>query len=92
MAQEQDQSQIDLESVAKRLVDAGFANRCPMCVSGTFQLQPGIFVNILQNSTRTIKLDGPSIPVAVLSCTQCGLVLQYSLAKLGLLPEDSSSE
>lgn len=92
MEDKENQDQIDLAVVAERLVDAGFKNVCPMCLAKSFQLQPGIFVNILQNSPKNIKLDGPSIPVAVVICTNCGLVLQYSLGRLGLLTEDSSEE
>ena len=92
MEDKENQSQIDLTNVAEKLIQAGFRNVCPMCSSESFQLQPGFFVNILQDSTQNIKLDGASIPVAVVTCTSCGLVLQYSLGTLGLLPENSSDE
>ncbi len=65
---------------------------CPMCNNDKFQLAPGYFVNVIQNATQEIELSGPSIPVAVLLCNNCGFVSQHSLGKLGLLSEDAAEE
>lgn len=92
MEESEIQGRIDPAEIASRLVDKGIKNACPLCEHGTFQMQPGIFVNVLQDNFETIKLDGQAIPVAVLTCANCGLVLQFSLGKLGLLPERSSDD
>lgn len=87
-----EKTSLDTTELAKALLSRGWQNSCPSCRKGTFQVQNGMFINVLQDDLDKIVLGGTTIPVAVLVCTNCGFVSQHSLGILGLLKKNSSSE
>ncbi len=61
--------------------------RCPVCSNNNFEVQNTYLVHILQDNIKTLKLAGQSIPTVPVVCTNCGLLMQFSLGVLGVLPE-----
>lgn len=79
----------DTTKAVSALLLTGWQHSCPFCNKSVFQIQEGLFINVLQKDWKTIELGGNSIPVIVLICTNCGFVSQHSLGILGLLEESS---
>ena len=71
---------------------SGVLNLCPICRNNKFQLQPGYFINVVQENIEKIELGGESIPTVILICHNCGFVSQHSLGVLGLLSKSTLEE
>ena len=68
---------------------------CPRCGNTTFSLIDGYFSHFIQPRLGGISIGGPSVPAAVVVCTNCGWLSEHALGVLGLLTgknEDASEE
>lgn len=81
---------------AKQINDSlhthGARNPCPMCGFKEFTLASGAFVHVLQDNLNSLKISGTSIPTVVLTCGQCGYVMQFAMGALGLMDEYRKEE
>ena len=78
---------LDVNEAINALMSTDWQHFCPFCRKSEFQIENGVFINILQKNWESVELGGESIPVIVLVCTNCGFVSQHSLGVLGLLEE-----
>lgn len=60
---------------------------CPRCGNKNFSIIDGYFNHALQDNYKNINIGGPSIPTTVISCTNCGYLIEHSLGVLGLLEQ-----
>ena len=78
---------IDRDQVAKILTERGAVKPCHRCGHTNFSVIEGYSTITLQDSLDGgIVLGGPSVPVAMVACQNCGAVTQHALGALGLLP------
>jgi len=60
---------------------------CPRCQSREFELV-GETCLALDQRGGSIVIGGPVVPVVVLACKQCGLIIYIAQAALGILHEN----
>lgn len=63
---------------------------CPLCNKTEFTLVEGYFAHDVQSDLISRKLGGRNVPVVPIACKYCGLIIEFSAAILGFLPEASS--
>lgn len=85
-------SQTQKEKIIKALVDRGAKLPCPRCGKNSFTLLGGYFNQTLQTELAGLVLGGPSIPSAVVACTNCGYLSQHALGALGLLAKEEGKK
>ena len=81
-------SQEQKKEIIKALEARGANRNCPMCGNKNFAILDGYFQHSLQSTLAGMVIGGPSIPCAVVACTNCGYLSQHALGALGLLPEE----
>lgn len=59
---------------------------CPRCGNESFAIISGYFAHFVQPRLGAVAFGGPSIPTAVVTCTNCGWLAEHALGTLGLLP------
>ena len=59
---------------------------CPRCASTEFSVADGYLNQTIQGELSGVVIGGPSIPSALIVCTNCGFMSQHALGALGLLP------
>lgn len=79
-----------LEKIIKVLKEKNATNPCPMCGNSNFVIEDGLIVHILQHDTSSLRLYGPGIICAMITCTNCGYNAQFSLDRLGIVDEVKS--
>jgi len=88
----QELSQAQKEIIINTLRDKGVKLPCPRCGRNSFQLLGGYFNQTLQTELAGLVLGGPSIPSAIVVCTNCGYLSQHALGALGLLPKEEDKK
>ena len=84
---------IDRKEIAKIIAEKGATKSCHRCGHTKFSVLGGYSNLSLQDDIGTgIVLGGPSVPVAVLACDNCGAIILHALGALGLLPKDKEGE
>ncbi|HTY55767.1 MAG TPA: hypothetical protein VMB26_11225 [Candidatus Binataceae bacterium] len=83
-----DQQKKIIEALEKK----GAKNPCPRCGNPSFALLSGYFNQTLQTQLGGLVIGGPSVPSAVVACTNCGFLAQHALGALGLLPQEPKKE
>ncbi len=79
---------IDREKIAGLLQGKGATNPCHRCGHTSFAVLEGYSNLILQDDIgRGIVIGGPSVPVALVACSNCGAITLHALGALGLLPQ-----
>ena len=77
---------IDQDKVGKLLVAKGAVLPCHRCGHKNFAVIDSYSSFGLQDSfTQGVMLGGPSLPVALVGCTNCGAITAHALGVLGLL-------
>lgn len=78
---------MDRDKVAKILTERGATKPCHRCGNTNFAVIEGYSSFPLQeNLDGNIVLGGPSVPVAMVACGNCGAITPHALGALGLLP------
>lgn len=79
---------IDKNRVIKKLTEKGAIYPCSRCGNQTFNVLDGYSKIMLdENIDGAIRIGGPSIPVSIVVCTNCGAITMHALGALGLLDE-----
>ncbi|MBX9598900.1 MAG: hypothetical protein K2X04_10045 [Burkholderiales bacterium] len=78
-------SQEEKDKIAKTLSDKHALLPCPRCGNNNFSLADGYINSPLQYNLNGFALGGPSIPAAVVICTNCGFISQHALGVIGAL-------
>ena len=79
---------IDRDEIAKILTEKKATNRCHRCNSNQFNVLESYSYLVLQDDIgKDLVIGGPSVPVALLACNNCGVITSHALGALGLLPE-----
>ncbi|MCP4049661.1 MAG: hypothetical protein GY730_03030 [bacterium] len=82
------------EEIANKLKDKGATKACHRCNKNHFSVLDGYSNLILQDDlSKGLVIGGPSVPVALLACNNCGAITSHALGALGLLKdkEDKSN-
>ncbi len=83
----------DRAKVAKILKEKGAMNKCHRCSHNNFTLLEGISnISMQENIGGGLVLGGPTVPVAMIACNNCGAITSHALGALGLLPEKEEGE
>lgn len=82
---------------AKRIIqalqDRGANSDCPRCGKDVFNLEEGYFIQGLTPGLHRRALPPEkSIPSVVLSCMNCGFIMQYAVGVLGLWDQFQGGE
>jgi hypothetical protein len=85
-------SKEEQDKIIQALDRVGATKPCPRCGNPTFSLVGGYFNHFVQQSLSGVSLGGPSIPTAVVVCSNCGWVAEHALGALKLLPKDQSAK
>ena len=79
-------SESDKSRIAKAIEERGGIMPCPRCASTEFTVADGYLNQTIQTELTGLVIGGPSIPSALIVCTNCGFISQHALGVLGLLP------
>lgn len=79
-------------AIIKNLEEKGAKLPCPRCGKTHFSIIDGYFNHILQKEYNSLVIGGPTIPVVVIACTNCGFLSQHALGGLGLLPSQEEKK
>jgi len=80
-------SKEDRNQIVKALEARGATRPCPRCGHNSFELVAGYFNHFIQTSLGGVNIGGPSVPTAVIVCTNCGWLSEHALGVLNLLPK-----
>jgi hypothetical protein len=77
-----EETQLILDRFRERVPQLGI---CPICHSPKWTLNPhGIVFLPMQTDLDNVSLSGPGLPLAVISCTNCGNTHLINVLILGL--------
>lgn len=87
----------ELSDAQKREIIAALEKKganlpCPRCGTKQFTLLDGYFNQPIQVNMSGLVLGGPTVPSAVVVCTNCGFIAQHALGAIGLLQKESGEE
>lgn len=83
-------SEKDKQRIADELTKRGATRACPRCGQSQFTVLDGYFNHPIQGElSGNLVIGGPSIPVAVVVCNNCGFLSEHALGALGLLPKET---
>lgn len=78
------------EAKKLKIIDAlkvkGVNLPCPRCGSKSFQVIGATLLQ-LNDNPNSVVLGGPSVPAAVVACSNCGYLTNHALGALGLMPQ-----
>jgi len=88
----QDKDKKFKEKVIEILKEKNVILPCPRCSGRNWSIE-GFLNQSLQQPMlwQGMVIGGPSIPSAVVVCTNCGFISQHALGSLGLLPKQHHS-
>ncbi|MBR4007303.1 hypothetical protein [Fibrobacter sp.] len=79
---------IDKTRIINKLTEKGAVLSCSRCGHQFFSVLDGNAKIILdENIDANIRIGGPTVPVAVVVCANCGAITMHALGALGLLDE-----
>ena len=85
-------SQEEKNRIIRALERKGATLPCPRCGEKNFTLLDGYFNQPITTELGAFVLGGPTIPSAVIACTNCGYLSQHALVALGLLQKSEEKE
>lgn len=78
---------INRERVANALTSRGAIKPCHRCGQTKFAvLESYSYFTAQDDFTAGLVIGGPSIPVAMVACENCGAITPHALGAIGLLP------
>ena len=78
------------QKVATALQARGVRLPCPRCGNNKFTVLDGYAQYMIQPEiTGGLVIGGPTVPVALVACENCGAITPHALGALGLLPAES---
>lgn len=77
---------IDKDKIAKILTEKGAIKPCHRCGKTNFTVLEGYSTFSLQQDLKGVVIGGPSVPICMVACTNCGSITPHALGALGLLP------
>ena len=83
------------EKVANKLEEKKAIKSCARCGNGSFAIAEEFSKISLDKNLSNLIIGGPSIPVAIVICNNCGAITAHALAALDLLsdiPQGGKSE
>lgn len=61
---------------------------CSRCGNNKFEIVGETFIPI-QSDPNSVVIGGPSVPTALVACSNCGNISQHALGVLGIMKEQS---
>lgn len=77
--------------IAEALKNRGVKLPCPRCDGLNFEVVDQTALSINDN-LNVIKLGGPSVPAALIACSNCGFITFHALGVLDLIPKDEDMQ
>ena len=59
--------------------------RCPMCQTNNWELVEDFIAPVVLDVEYQQPIQGKSLPMVALVCSECGIVVQLSAVKIGLI-------
>jgi len=76
---------VDRNKIAEILTKKGVKNPCHRCNSNQFSVLDGYSNMILQDDIKQgLVIGGPSVPVVLVACSNCGAITSHAIGALGL--------
>ena len=88
---EMNEEHIDSQRVIDELTKRGATQPCARCGGKQFTVAQDFVNLVMQQSTDSIVIGGPTIPAAVAVCTHCGAITLHALGVLGLMPQQGAT-
>lgn len=77
---------IEHDKIGKILTERGAVHPCHRCGHTNFSVIDGYSHFSIQNVLDgSVSLGGPSVPVAMVACNNCGAITPHALGALGLM-------
>lgn len=73
--------------IVEALKSKGVKLPCPRCGGINFEVVDQTALSINDN-LNAIQMGGPSVPAALVACSQCGFITFHALGVLNLIPKD----
>lgn len=77
--------------IANALVGKGVQLPCPRCNAVNFEVVGQTSLQ-LNDNFHNITLGGPSVPTAIIACSNCGFITLHALGVLNLIPIPEKEE
>lgn len=85
--------EFDRDKIQQLLKTKGVKNPCHRCNHNQFSLLDGYSSLGLQDNLGSgLVIGGPSVPVALVACNNCGAITSHAVGALGLLPKDETGK
>jgi hypothetical protein len=82
---------LDQSKVSDLLQQKGVNRPCHRCGSLSFSVIEGYsYFPIHTELSGDLVLGGPSVPVVLVACTNCGAITPHAIGALGLLPSEEA--
>lgn len=81
---------INKQEIAQKLNEKGAASSCHRCGSKSFSILDGYSKYTIQENIDDLPntvVGGPSVPVILIVCNNCGAITPHAMGALGLLPK-----
>lgn len=76
------------EEIVNKIKEKAQNLACPICGNKNMVLGGGFFAHDLQSNLTSRTMGGQNIPTIPIICSNCGLVREFSMGVLGLLPKN----
>jgi transcription elongation factor Elf1 len=80
------------EKIARSIREKAKVLSCPVCGNENMFLSDGYIAHDLQDDLVTRKIGSKNIPTIPIICSNCGLVREFAVGVLGLLPKENSDK
>jgi len=80
---------LDKDEIIQVLLKKGAVHPCHRCGVSSFSVIDGFSKLIVEKDLEEIQnlnLGGPTIPVIMIACNNCGAITMHGMGALGLLP------
>ena len=79
---------IDRDKVARILTERGATKACARCGHTNFTvLESYSYLTLQDDLSQGLIIGGPSVPLALIACSNCGALTPHALGALGLLEQ-----
>ena len=79
--------QIERDEIARKLEEKKATQHCHRCSHNSFTVLEGFSnIQIQEDLTAVLVIGGPSVPVALIACNNCGAITPHALGALDMLP------
>jgi hypothetical protein len=86
---------LDKSEIAKILTSKGALHPCHRCGGKNFSILDGFSKLLIDNDLtqiQTITIGGPTVPIVMVVCNNCGAITMHAMGALELMPKNGDKE